>query len=121
MGSSIVVFLITKGDDIFMGKILGNEVWRCPLGSKDVNSANIDNLSNIILRKYLEIKTNCLNIYNNYSDKEIANLLKVSLKTELLELLEGKKYHDPINILESSQRIQNWLLFFDKICLKHIY
>ena len=87
---------VNKGELLVWG-ILGNQVWRCMLGSKEINSMNMDDLSHEILKIYHITKANLTDIYNDYSDKEVINLLKKSVKNELSKAKNAKV---PINLLE---------------------
>ena len=86
-----------KKGELFLSGILGNEIWRCPLGRKVSSSNNIDDVSLIITKLFTSINKRLKYIYKDYSYKEIMNLIKESVKNELLK---DKNANDPIALSE---------------------
>lgn len=85
-----------KGE-LFLSGLLGNEIWRCLLGREVISSSNIDDVSLIITKRYTSINKRLIDIYKDYSGKEIMNLIKESVKNELLK---DKNAKEPIAFSE---------------------
>jgi hypothetical protein len=86
-----------KGELLISG-IMGNEIWRCLLGKKVVDSTNIDDVSLKITERVTGINPKVTGVYRDYDDKEVINLLKETVKTELLT---AKKAKDPVALSET--------------------
>lgn len=86
----------TEGESFISGN-MGNEIWRCLLGRRVVDSTSIDDVSLIITKLYEGMNANVAGVYYDYGDKEVTKLLEESVRTELLM---GKNVQDPVALSE---------------------
>ena len=106
--------------DLLISGMMGNEIWRCLFGSKVANCTNVDDVSMVITKQIMtDMNPNVICVYVDYNDREVINLLRESVKTELLS---GKGNTDPVALSETfvfRNYCSNWASNTTKAMGKH--
>ena len=91
-------------DKLIITGALGNEIWRGLFDIKEIEFMTINPIIDKVMKICTYNNPKIMDIYRDYSNKEVINLIKESIKNELMKPEDTKK---PISLFELFV-LRNW-------------